>query len=145
MCQDEDEDENEDKNQSFGSFWNLCMTNEPILQYILVLRPGSFVTGFIQSERKLLSLGSFSFSSWHMNSLYIPPDYMPLPFFLQVRDFCLIILKKFGHSTTTLCTLCSLEKISDHTWSSAWKMPKRYLACRLYHATARIYKCMAEH
>ena len=24
MCQDEDE--NEDENQSFGSFWNLCMT-----------------------------------------------------------------------------------------------------------------------
>ena len=30
MCQDEDE--NEDENQSFGSFWNLCATNEPILQ-----------------------------------------------------------------------------------------------------------------
>ena len=25
MCQDEDE--NEDENQSFGLFWNLCMTN----------------------------------------------------------------------------------------------------------------------
>ena len=36
MCQDEDE--NEDEHQSFGSFWNLCMTNEPILQYIIVLR-----------------------------------------------------------------------------------------------------------
>ena len=34
----QDEDENEDKNQSFGSFWNLCMTNEPILQCIIVLR-----------------------------------------------------------------------------------------------------------
>ena len=36
MCQDEDE--NEDEHQSFGSFWDLCMTNEPILQYIIVLR-----------------------------------------------------------------------------------------------------------
>ena len=37
MCQDEDE--NEDKNQSFGSFWNLSMlTNEPILQSMIVLR-----------------------------------------------------------------------------------------------------------
>ena len=34
MCQNE----NEDENQSFGSFWNLCMTNEPILQCIIVLR-----------------------------------------------------------------------------------------------------------
>merc|ERR1711923_198613 len=34
MCQDKDEDEN----QSFGSFWNLCMTNKPILQCIIVLR-----------------------------------------------------------------------------------------------------------
>ena len=32
MCQDEDE------NQSFGSFWNLSMMNEPILQCIIVLR-----------------------------------------------------------------------------------------------------------
>ena len=31
MCQDEDE------NQSFGLFWNLCMTNELILQCIIVL------------------------------------------------------------------------------------------------------------
>ena len=36
MCQDEDE--NEDRNQSFCSFWNFCMTNEPILQCIIVLR-----------------------------------------------------------------------------------------------------------
>ena len=35
-CQDEDE--NEDKNKSFGMVWNLCMTNELILQYIIVLR-----------------------------------------------------------------------------------------------------------
>ena len=49
-----------------------CMTNEPILQCIVVLRPGSFVTGFIQNERKLSSSGSFSFSSWYMNSLLKP-------------------------------------------------------------------------
>ena len=36
ICQDKDE--NEDENQSFCSLWNLCMTNEPILQYIIVLR-----------------------------------------------------------------------------------------------------------
>ena len=37
MCQDEDENEDEE-HQSFGSFLNLCMTNEPILQCIMVLR-----------------------------------------------------------------------------------------------------------
>ena len=36
MCPDEDE--NEDEHQSFGSFWNLCMMNKPILQCIIVLR-----------------------------------------------------------------------------------------------------------
>ena len=45
------------------------MTNEPILQCIIVLKPGLLVTGFIQNEQKFLSLGSFSFSSWYMNSL----------------------------------------------------------------------------
>jgi len=34
MCKDEDENEH----QSFGLFWNLYMTNEPILQCIIVLR-----------------------------------------------------------------------------------------------------------
>ena len=47
------------------------MTNEPILQCIIVLKPGLFVTGFIQNERKLSSSGSFSFSSWHTNSLLV--------------------------------------------------------------------------
>ena len=32
MCQDENE------NQSFGSFWNLWVTNEPILYCIIILR-----------------------------------------------------------------------------------------------------------
>ena len=36
MCQDENE--NEDENSSFGSFWNLSVTNEPIFQCIIVLR-----------------------------------------------------------------------------------------------------------
>ena len=48
------------------------MMNEPILQCIIVLKPGLFVTGFIQNERKLSSSGSFSFSSWHTNSLLGP-------------------------------------------------------------------------
>ena len=69
MCQDEDE--NEDENQSFGSFWSLYTTNEPSLQCLIVLRPGLFVTGFIQNERKLSSSGSFSFSSWHTNNLLV--------------------------------------------------------------------------
>ena len=47
------------------------MTNEPILQCIIVLNPGLFVTGFIQNERKLSSSGSFSFSSWQTNSLLV--------------------------------------------------------------------------
>ena len=41
------------------------MANEPMLQCILVLRPGSFVTSFLtrfmQNEQKLLSSGSFFF------------------------------------------------------------------------------------
>ncbi len=57
MCQDEDE--NEDENQSFGSFWNLCVTNELTLQCIIVLkawfvrhrlypeRTNAFVFGFV--------------------------------------------------------------------------------------------------
>ena len=36
MCQDEYK--NEDESQSFGSFWNLGVTNEAILQCILILR-----------------------------------------------------------------------------------------------------------
>ena len=36
MCQDENE--NEDENQSFGSFWSLCLTNEPMLQCIIILK-----------------------------------------------------------------------------------------------------------
>ena len=47
------------------------MMNEPILQCIIVLKPGLFVTGFIQNERKLSSSGSFSFSSWHTNNLLV--------------------------------------------------------------------------
>merc|ERR1712079_180786 len=46
MCQDE----NEDEQQSFGSFWNLCMTNEPILQCIIVLRAW-FVRHSLYPER----------------------------------------------------------------------------------------------
>ena len=67
MCQDEDE--NEDEKQRFGSFWNLGLTNEPMIQCILILRASSFVTGFILNERKVSSSGSFSFSSWHTNCL----------------------------------------------------------------------------
>ena len=33
MCQ------NENENQSFGSFWNLCVMNEPILQWFILLMP----------------------------------------------------------------------------------------------------------
>ena len=36
MCQDENK--NEDENQGFGSFWNLCVTDESIFQCIIVLR-----------------------------------------------------------------------------------------------------------
>ena len=46
-----------------------ALTNEPVLQCLVVLRPGLLVIGFIQNERKLLSSGSFSFPSWHLNSL----------------------------------------------------------------------------
>ena len=49
------------------------MANEPMLQCIIVLRPGSFVTSFLtrfmQNEQKLSSSGSFS--SWQMTSLLI--------------------------------------------------------------------------
>ena len=40
-----------------------CMTNEPILQCIVVLRPGSFVTGFIQNKRKEVT------SNWRRGSM----------------------------------------------------------------------------
>ena len=46
MCQGKDEDEH----QSFGSFWNLCMTNEPILQCIIILRAW-FVRHSLYPER----------------------------------------------------------------------------------------------
>ena len=58
MCQDEDE--NEDKNQSFGSFWNLCMTNEPILQCIIVLRAW-FVRHRLYPERTKTFVFGFVF------------------------------------------------------------------------------------
>ena len=48
MCQDEVE--NEDEPQSFGSFWNLCMTKEPILQCIIILRAW-FVRHSLYPER----------------------------------------------------------------------------------------------
>ena len=48
MCQDEEE--NEDEHQSFGSFWNLCLTKEPILQCIIVLRAW-FVRHSLHPER----------------------------------------------------------------------------------------------
>ena len=44
------EDENEDEHQCFGSFWNLCMTNKPILQCIIVLR-ACFVCHRLYPER----------------------------------------------------------------------------------------------
>ena len=65
MC----EDENEDKNQADKLWFVLeLMHDERTDPCIVVLRPGLFVTGFIQNELKLSSLGSFS--SWHMNSYY---------------------------------------------------------------------------
>ena len=54
MCQDEDE--NEDEHQSFGSFWNLCMTNEPILQCIIVLRDGLVCQRVYPERRKTLRI-----------------------------------------------------------------------------------------
>ena len=42
MCQDEDE------NQNFGSFWNLCMTNEPLIRYeVLITITNQFVFVFV--------------------------------------------------------------------------------------------------
>ena len=55
----QDENENEDENQSVGSFWNLCVTNEQNLQCIILLkawfvrprlypeRTKNFVLGFV--------------------------------------------------------------------------------------------------
>ena len=58
MCQDENE--NEDENQSFGSFWNLCMTNEPIFQCIIVLRAW-FVRHRLYPERTKTFVFAFVF------------------------------------------------------------------------------------
>ena len=126
MCQDEDKNKNEDENQSFGSFWNLCMTNEPILQCIIVLRAW-FVRhrlyGFIQSEPKLSSSGSFWFSSWHMNNLLILSGnrikYWCLvkasqsPFYFKI---CTLkrhsYAKKFSHERHTIGCVCTYLKFS---------------------------------
>ena len=54
MCQDEDE------NQSFGSFWNLCMKNEPIIQCIIVLRAW-FVRHRLYPERTKTFVFGFIF------------------------------------------------------------------------------------
>ena len=52
--------ENEGKNQSLGSFWNLCMMNEPILQCIIVLRAW-FVCHRLYPERTKTFVFGFVF------------------------------------------------------------------------------------
>ena len=91
MCQDEDE--NEDENQSFGSFWNLCMTNEPILRCIIVLRAWfvrhrlypertkTFVFGFVFvlahkkpiDAKGLIQIGKLQIIIMIMNTLMVTP------------------------------------------------------------------------
>ena len=63
MCQDEDE--NEDENQSFGSFWNLCVTNEPIFQYIIALLRAWFVRHRFYPERTKTFVCGFVFVLAH--------------------------------------------------------------------------------
>ena len=62
MCQDEDE--NEDENQSFGSFWNLCVTNELTLQCIIVLKAW-FVRHRLYPERTKTFVFGFVFVLAH--------------------------------------------------------------------------------
>ena len=65
------------------------MTSEPILQSFVVLRAGSFVTGFIQNEQKLSSLRSFS--SWHMNSLLVQPLYISVQRILKTKNYTTLL------------------------------------------------------
>ena len=53
MCQDE----NEDKNQGFGSFWNLCVTDESIFQRIIVLRAWFVRYRFYPGQMKTFVFG----------------------------------------------------------------------------------------
>ena len=76
MCQDEDE--NEDEHQSFGSFWNLCMTNEPILQCIIVLRAW-FVRHSLYPERTKKFVFGFVF-------VFVLVNEQPILFIGQQRN-----------------------------------------------------------
>ena len=62
MCQDVDK--KKDENQSFDSIWNLCMTNEPILQCIIVLRAW-FVRHRLNPERTKTFIFGFVFVLAH--------------------------------------------------------------------------------
>ena len=103
MCQDEDENEN----QSFGSFWNLCMTNEPILHCIIVLRAQfvrhrldpertkTFVFGFVLAHEQVTTLSS------ELNNRLLQQI---LHFFGEFIPYCLgpshvVMLRYHIHST----------------------------------------------
>ena len=53
----QDENEDEDENQSFGSFWNLCVTKEPIFQCIIILRPWFVRHRFYSEQTKTFVFG----------------------------------------------------------------------------------------
>ena len=74
MCKDE----NEDENQSFGSFWNLCVTNELTLQCIIVLKAW-FVRHRLYPERTNTFVFGFVFVLAHEQPIIITNQ----------EDFCL--------------------------------------------------------
>ena len=53
----QDENENEDENQCVRSFWNLCVTNEQILQCIIVLKAWYIRLRLYPEQMKTFVLG----------------------------------------------------------------------------------------
>ena len=97
MCQDENE--NEDENQSFGWFWNLCMTNEPILQSIILLRAW-FVRHRLYPERTKTFVYGFVFALAHEQPI-------SLLLVVQVRTWSKVIWSMCPFLSLTLSTVSS--------------------------------------
>ena len=100
MCQDEDE--NEDEHQSFGSFWNLCMTNEPILQCIIVLRAW-FVRHSLYPERTKKFVFGFVFVFVLAHEQPISA-FLPRLFFVKQSCFCFSTFSKGSSGRKEKCT-----------------------------------------
>ena len=86
MCQNE----NEDENQSFGSFWNLCMTNKPILQCIVVLR-ACFIRHRLYPKRTKTFDFGFVFVFFVAHEQPVTVIYHITDYFKSQGNLCLIV------------------------------------------------------